>query len=89
MNGFLERIARQPRAGHRDDFWPDRESPVQLVTKYDGAAADADEDDVNPEANAGPQVNLENRLAEPQALRPPQPPIPERHVFINNIAVSR
>src|SRR5580692_1329511 len=88
MNGLLEIVAGQTRAGDGNDLRSGPQPFVKLIAEYDGAAADADENYVEAERDPGPEVNLEKRLAKPEAVRTPQRSVPERHGVFNNIAGS-
>src|SRR5579863_4238814 len=79
MGDVPELVLRQPDALHGDFLGTVAQSFEDFVAEDDGAAADTDKDHVKAQADTGPQVDLEQRLAEPDALRPPQPLLPKGH----------
>jgi galactokinase len=74
-----ELVRGQTDALHGDLLGAVAQSLEDFIAEDDGAATDADEDHVKAQADAGPQVDLEQSLAEPNALRAPQPLLPEGH----------
>src|SRR5437016_2060025 len=54
-----------------------RRCVVKLVPINKDAACDAHKEDVQPEGDAAPQVDLKKRPSEPDLLRPPNYPLPQ------------
>ena len=65
-----------------------RQVPEKLrnfATIDDGTAADADDKDVDADANAGPQVNLKQGPPGPDALRLSKESLTKRHVLCDRL----
>ena len=67
-------------------FGPGQRTLIQFVTEYDRTAADADQENVDAEADPGPEMNLEKRLPEPK-VSAAAAAIDPRTSCVNNIAV--
>ncbi len=81
LGGRAEFVLAEARAGRvvRADLRPVRERPHQLAAEHDRASGETRDDDVESDADAGPEVNLEHSLADPQALWLPENAFTNRH----------
>ena len=79
--GVAQFVFGQPVRGRivRADGRAVHQHAHQFAAEHDGAAAQAGDDDVEAHSDAGPEVNLEHRLADPQALGSAENALAERH----------
>src|SRR5665213_4511597 len=71
VRGLAKFVVRKFVAADGDDARPRPDRFVELIAKDDGAAADADDEHIQAKRDAGPKMNLKDRLAQPDTLGPP------------------
>src|SRR6185312_6933208 len=86
-NGGLELVVGEPRSrrGRDDGLWC--RGAIELVTVDEYAARHADHEHIDAESDSGPKVYLEERAAQPDLLRLPEPSLP--HVHFSEAAHKR
>src|SRR5437773_4596064 len=77
--GILELSLGEARARDCDSHRLCLEYLRELRAEHDRAARDADDEDIETDADACPEVNLKQRSAQPHFLRTPQPIGVSRH----------
>ena len=69
----------EPRTGFGDGHGRPRGGDVELVAEHENAAGDAHQQHVEADADPAPEMDLKNRLAQPEALRLRHPLPPPSH----------
>ena len=74
-------VAPQARSGNLHNFWLRQERRIEFAIEDGQTAAEAHDEYVESERDSGPQMNLEQSLAQPNGLRSLDPLLPGIHDF--------